>query len=90
MKFLKKLIIAGALLLTATGTYVIGSVVAQAGNPPPPPSWVKPNGIVDLSKLPECIKRVGPNGELVRDNNGNPVCIPAKELFAPPPPPQSN
>lgn len=89
MNIRKKTIIAGALLLTGLGTYTVGSVTAQIGAPPGPPPWVTENGIVDLDKLPPCFKKVGSDGELIRDNTGRPVCIPTEELFGLPPMPEN-
>jgi len=86
MKVRKKAILAGALLLTGLGTYTLGAVAANIGGPPGPPPWAKANGVVDLDKVPACLERVGPDGQIVKDSNGRPACVPREQVFAPPPP----
>lgn len=38
------------------------------------PSWVKPNGSIDRSKLPECFNIAGPDGKVVLGTDGKPLC----------------
>lgn len=38
------------------------------------PNWVKSNGVIDRSKLPECFNIVGPDGKVVMGADGKPLC----------------
>lgn len=64
---------------------------ADQNNPPPRPAWIRANGSVDHSRAPECIEAVGADGLTITKGNGEPLCIPFKELHGPPPgPPPSD
>jgi hypothetical protein len=53
--------------------------VAETGEPSPP-SWVKPDGTVDTSKLPSRMPMVDSNGDLVLDASGKPVMVSLRDL----------
>lgn len=74
---------AGAVLAAGLVSFSIGAV-ATANNEPPAPAWVRPDGTLDRSKLPECIVAIGSDGQPLRDDKGKSVCVPTAELFAPP------
>jgi hypothetical protein len=84
MKFLKAALLAIAVTVVGVIAFGVGLVNAQSPELPSSPPWVRDNGIIDLSKLPECFEVVGPDGQTVRDERGRNVCIPSEQLFAPP------
>lgn len=89
MKALRKLGVAGTVIVLGISAFGAGRAVVKAGGPPSPPSpppWVRADGTTDLSKLPACFVRVGPDGNPVRDSSGQLVCVPAMEIFRSPPP----
>jgi hypothetical protein len=58
---------------------------ADKDNPPPRPEWVRSDGTIDRSKAPECVEAVRADGKTMMKGNGEPVCIPFRELHGPPP-----
>lgn len=88
--------------LVATGVVASGAVAvgtqdhtpsgsADPNNPPPKPAWVNVDGTVDPSKMPGCIKVIGSHGRPVSKGNGEPVCVPRREVVQGPlgPPPEN-
>lgn len=53
---------------------------------PGPPPWVRGDGTIDRTKMPERIRMADRNGQPATDSNGNPISIPTAELWGPPPP----
>lgn len=47
---------------------------AQVQQAPPRPPWVGPNGVVDLTRVPQCFTMVGADGKQVKDNDGKALC----------------
>lgn len=42
---------------------------------PPDPEWVNPDGTVDMSKMPDSMPLIGPDGEVVKNADGDPVKV---------------
>ena len=89
MKTLKTILrILAFLLIIVVGGYLGfsgGSVVAEdASQTDPSAPWVRGNGSIDMSRLPECFTIVDEKGATVLDESGNEVCVPSSELFGPP------
>jgi hypothetical protein len=82
MQLREKAVMIAALIIVSMMSFAAGAV---ASNESPPPPWVLPNGTIDVSKLPECIPVAGPDGEPAVDEQGELICIPTEQLFAPPP-----
>lgn len=56
-----------------------------SNDPSPRPSWVKADGTIDKSRMPDCVPVAGSDGEPVM-KNGKPHCIPKDELLDKPDP----
>jgi hypothetical protein len=84
-----------AFIIAALGAYWTGIKVTHAnsvyhesvhnenvlhGSPQRPP-WVGADGVVDVSKMPECLPAFGANGETLVDKDGKPVCVSKDELL---------
>jgi hypothetical protein len=67
----------------ATGVMVTGLAIAiiatlamaQSDDPPPRPAWVNQDNSVDLSKLPDALPVVGPDGNILGHTDGSPVTV---------------
>ncbi|NGO42712.1 hypothetical protein G6048_11225 [Streptomyces sp. YC419] len=50
-----------------------------ADDTPPQPSWVREDGTVDMSKMPESMPVMGPDGEPLKDASGKQVMVKTEE-----------
>lgn len=65
-----------AIILSAgVGAGVAAAAVGASSGPPPAPPWVRPDGTVDVSKLPTRIEVLGGDGRVLRDEAGRPVVV---------------
>jgi hypothetical protein len=62
-------------LLPADSKRKAGSASSSA----PTPTWVRPDGTVDIAKIPDSFEVAGPNGESVLDESGNPLTVPVEK-----------
>lgn len=75
--------LAVALLATLLATGAVAVHAASGEGPPPSPAWVNPDGSVDEDKIPAQAPVVGPDGNLLRDEQGNVIKVPVRR--GPPP-----
>lgn len=83
MNLRKKGFLAGAVLVVGFTSFGVGMAATQDSSPPPPP-WIRADGTLDRSRLPECIIVLGNDGQPVLDGKRKPVCMPSAEIFASP------
>lgn len=79
----RNILSAGLLIIAGLSSYGVGAAATQLNTPPTPP-WVRADGTLDRSKLPECIVVLGNDGAPIKNGEGEEVCMPSQELFAPP------
>lgn len=87
MRFTKPVLLVMVLALALTTAFAAVGVASQdktaadrASKKPPPPSWVRADGTVDESKMPDCMPVVGSDGQPVEEN-GQDLCVPKEELL---------
>jgi hypothetical protein len=79
---IKKTTLFVVLLLVGLTALKISTTIASARpGEPPHPEWILPDGRLDRSRLPACIELAGPDGQTVKNEKGEPVCIPSSTLF---------
>jgi hypothetical protein len=83
-KLRKNAVIITVLIIAGVVSFGIGASTTYGNKPPLDLPWERPDGTIDMEKLPECFKVVGSDGQTILDPKGKPVCIPSKDLFAPP------
>ncbi len=68
-------LVVALLALCGVAAWSGSTTSAQAQQSPPPrPSWVSPNGVVDLTQVPQCFTIVGADGKQVKDQEGKALC----------------